>query len=97
MVVDHSDMRMANASLKKLVEKNYKKGNFLKEYGPMIGFGILIFLLGLVAWLLLTEANKISGSLGANVDNMRDIMESLGNILQSMENIETKSGLRNIG
>ena len=55
---DHTDMRMANASLKKLVEKNYKKLNWLKEYAPYIAIGILILLLGITVFIVLNQANK---------------------------------------
>lgn len=94
---DHSDARLQNASLKKLVEKNYKKGNWLKEYGPMIAFGFLIFILGLVSYLLLTEAGKLSGSMSSVAEGLKDSVEAMNGILNSLETLETQSGLREIG
>jgi len=54
LLIDHSDMRMANAFLKKMVEKNYRKRNVLKEWAPVIAVGILIIGLGLSSLLVLS-------------------------------------------
>ncbi|GAH16244.1 unnamed protein product, partial [marine sediment metagenome] len=48
---DHTDMRMANASLKKLVDKNYKKLNWIKEFAPYIAMGVLIFILAISVYV----------------------------------------------
>ena len=91
---DHTDMRMANSSLKKLIEKNYKKLNWLKEYAPYIAIGILILLLGITAFLILNQANKTVAALGSSAQTNEAVVESLKNILQSMDNICTGSGIR---
>ncbi len=94
LVYDHSDMRMANASLKKLVEKNYKKLNWLKEYAPYIGFGILILMLGISAYLFFNEAGKVITGLSASTQQIANAVESLNEILNSLDNIATSSGIR---
>ena len=91
---DHTDMRMANSSLKKLIEKNYKKLNWLKEYAPYIAIGILILLLGITAFLILNQANKTVAALGSSAQTNEAVVESLRDILQSMDNICTGSGIR---
>ena len=53
---NHTDMRMQNASLKKLIEKNYKGGKWLEKYAPYIAMGIL--LLFLVFFLFYVTGNK---------------------------------------
>lgn len=91
---DHTDMRMANASLKKLVEKNYKKTNWLKEYAPYIGFAILILMLGIVAFLVVGESSKVVGGINANIDNMEGITANLERILSASDRIASTSGIR---
>ena len=91
---DHTDMRMANASLKKLVEKNYKKLNWLKEYAPYVGFAIIIIMLGIAGYLTMSEANKVVGSANANVKILGDILTELKEILVSIDNIASSSGTR---
>lgn len=91
---DHTDMRMANASLKKLVEKNYKKLNWLKEYAPYIGFAVIILMLGVAGYLTMSEANKVVGSASANVKVLGEILTELKDILVSIDNIASSSGTR---
>lgn len=94
---DHTDMRMANASLKKLVEKNYKKLNWLKEYAPYIGFAIIIIMLGIGGYLTMSEANKVVSSASANVETLGSIAEHLDNILVNIDKISSTSGIRDAG
>ena len=89
---DHSDMRLANASLKKLVEKNYKKLNWLKEYAPYIGMAILILMLGITFFLIIGEAQKVTGGLSDAVDGIARSIELQNEILQSLDNIKNSGG-----
>ena len=93
---DHTDMRMSNASLKKLVEKNYKKLNWIKEYMPYIAMGILILLLGITGWLLINEARDVSSGLASAVKTNAEVMGSVENILKSLDNLCSSSGVRTI-
>jgi len=94
LTFDHSDMRMANASLKKLVEKNYKKLNWLKEYAPYIGFAILIMMLGITFFLVIGEASKVTGGLAEATTQIAKSVEAQNEILQSLDNIISTSGVR---
>jgi len=94
LTFDHSDMRMANASLKKLVEKNYKKLNWLKEYAPYIGFAILIMMLGITFFLVIGEASKVTGGLAEATTQIAKSVEAQNQILQSLDNIISTSGVR---
>ena len=93
---DHTDMRMANASLKKLIEKNYKKINWLKEYAPYIAIGILILILGIVAFLVLNQAQKLVGGLASAVSSNKEVIEQMGKMLVNVDNIYTGSGIRSV-
>ena len=80
---DHTDMRMANASLKKLVEKNYKKTNWIKEYAPYIAIGILVLLLGITAFLILNQADKVAGKFAGVAEQLVEVLKSLDSIKSS--------------
>lgn len=91
---DHTDMRMANASLKKLIEKNYKKLNWLKEYAPYIAIGMLILLLGITAFLIINQVKPISSSFTAAASANEIVATKLAEVVASMDNICTGSGIR---
>ena len=94
---DHTDMRMANAALKKLIEKNYKKLNWIKEFAPYIALGILILLLAIAAFLVINQANKATSALAATAETNKLVLEGLIDVLQSMDRITTGSGIRASG
>ncbi len=94
---DHTDMRMANASLKKLIEKNYKKLNWLKEFAPYIAMGILIFILAISAFLVLNQANKTVAALGNSAETNKEVAVVLGGIMSSLDNVCSSSGIRTVG
>ncbi len=94
--VDHSDMRMANASLKKLVEKNYKKTNFWKEYAPYVGFLAIIMMLGIAGFLFFREAGIVTGGLSSTAERLSETIEALNGILNSVDNIASTSGTRTV-
>ena len=91
---DHTDMRMANASLKKLIEKNYKKLNWLKEYAPYIAIGILVVLLGVATFVGTYNTNQAASTLASTAVTNEAVVTQLSNILNSMDNICTGSGIR---
>ncbi len=91
---DHTDMRMANSSLKKLIEKNYKKLNWIKEYAPYIAIGILLLIVGISVFLIINQSTKSLAALGATAETNKAVLEGLTQILQSMDRICTGSGIR---
>lgn len=93
---DHTDMRMANAALKKLVDKSYKKGNWVKEWAPYIGFGAIIIMLGVSGYLVMNESAKITTAAAGNVEALRDITIAMKDILSSANNIAQSSGVTEV-
>jgi len=91
---DHTDMRMPNAALKKLIENNYKKTNWLKEYAPYIAIGILIIMLGITFFLLLNKASGVGGQFSGVASQLDGTVQSLNQILDSLDNIKTGSGVK---
>ncbi len=94
---DHTDMRMANASLKKLIEKNYKKLNWIKEYAPYIAMGILMVFLGLAIFLGTFQANKAVSALSDTAKTNQEVASSLNSILVNTDRICAGSGIREVG
>lgn len=91
---DHTDTRMANAALKKLVDASYKKTNWLKEWAPYIGYSVIIIMLGIAGYLVMGESAKVIGASVGNVEALGDITETLNNILVNINNIASSSGVR---
>lgn len=91
---DHSDMRMANAALKRLVDKSYKKSNWLKEYAPYIGFAVIIIMVAIGGYMVIGESAKIVSSTNGNVEALERITETMNGILSNLNNIASSSGTR---
>jgi hypothetical protein len=90
---DHTDMRMANAALKRLVDKSYKKTSWLKEYAPYIGFAVIIIMLAIGGYLVMGESAKVVGSTSSNVEALARITETMDGILGKLNNIVSSSGV----
>ncbi len=91
---DHTDMRMANASLKRLVDDSYKKINWIKEYAPYIAIGILVLLLGISSYINTKEMGTVASTFNAASTSNSLIVDDLREILQTMDNICASSGVR---
>lgn len=94
---DHTDMRMANAALKRLVDKSYKKLNWVKEWAPYIGFAVIIIMLAIAGYLVMGEAAKVTNAAARNVDSLATITETLNDVLVNINNIASSSGVRSAG
>ncbi len=94
---DHTDMRMANAALKRLVDKSYKKSNWLKEYAPYIGFAIIIIMVSIGGYMVMGESAKVVSATVPNVEALAEITETLNSILGNINNIASSSGVRVAG
>ena len=94
---DHTDMRMANAALKRLVDRSYKKTNWLKEYAPYIAMGILIIMLSIAVYIPMQKGGEVTGAAASNVESFQEITETMNEILINMNNIASSSGVRSAG
>lgn len=94
---DHTDMRMANAALKRLVDKSYKKINWMKEWAPYIGFSVIIIMVAIGGYLVMGESAKVVGAASGNVQALQGITENLEQILVNINNIAASSGARPAG
>lgn len=94
---DHTDMRMANAALKRLVDKSYKKLNWLKEYAPYIGFAVIIIMLAIGGYMVMGESAKIVSAASSNVEALAKITETMNSVLGKISNIASSSGVAAAG
>lgn len=90
---DHTDMLYANAQLKKLIERNYKKTKWWQEYRSEISMAILILMLTFSFWFLLGEIKEIVGGLGPLVEAMKEVAEINRQVLGAVDNVATGSGV----
>ena len=97
LLTDHSDMRMAMASLKKLIDNNYRKKSFLKEWAQVIGVGVLVIGLGITAYLVVGEVSKFISSATLLAEQQAITTERIGDLLGSLDNIVSGSGVRSAG
>lgn len=101
MFFDHGDMRMANAALKKLVERNYKKTNWIKEWAPFIGFGMIILMLGIGGYLFSKEMGSVLGGLQNSVVSQQETAAVYERILLGIDGagglLQPSSGLQDAG
>ncbi len=93
---DHTDMRMANAALKRLVDKSYKKINWVKEWAPYIGFGVIIIMVAIGGYLVMGESAKVVSAAASNVQSLNEITTTMEEILRSLDNIVSSSGTRGV-
>ncbi len=90
---DHTDMIYANAQLKKLIERNYKKEKWWQAYKQEISLAILILMLTFSFWFLLGEIKEIVGGLNPLVEAMKEVTQLNQQTLSSIDNIITGSGV----
>lgn len=90
----HPAMQYQYVALEQVFDKRYEKTTFLQKWGGlMVGIG-MIFAVGIIAWLWFKEW---SGYIGTAVEVMkqnREIIKELGNLVASMDNICSTSGIR---
>ena len=92
-----SGLKYTRAALQKLLKENYKKSSWLKELVPYIGFGFLIFMLGLSAWLVSGKMLEILNAIPPLLESVNTLAQKQSEILGALENVCSTSGLRPIG
>lgn len=88
------EIGLARASLQKLLKENYQKPKFWEKYGDKIAFGIFILLLGFSLWFAAGRNLEVARILGENIESSTAVIDRAEQILSSLDNICTGSGLR---
>jgi hypothetical protein len=79
---DHTDMRYASNSLRKLMKDDYNKGDWLKQWGPYIAFGILIVLLCIGFYFIAVKLGDVAGQLAATQAENTKLVQIISKILE---------------
>jgi len=95
--LNHADMRHTRASLQKLLRENFKKEKWWQKAAPYIGFGILILMLSLAAWLIMGRMDTLMGQTTEYVKISSDLASIQKDILSALDNICSTSGIRPVG
>ncbi len=91
---DHSDMRYANAQLKKLIERNYKKEKWWQTYRNEMGMAILILMLTFSMWFVLGKVGSLIGQLSPLIEATNQNYALQEKVLGALDNICSQSGIR---
>ena len=67
------DIRLANVVMRKSLEKEYNKKNFLEKYGAVIAFASLIIMLGIATWLGTWNQVKAADAVNAALSGTKDL------------------------
>ena len=92
-----ADMKYSRASLQKLLKDNYKKSSWLKELIPYIGFGFLIFMIGISVYLVSGQLIEVLAKVAEILKAIEPLIERQEDVLGALENVCSSSGLRSAG
>ena len=90
----HEEMRYSRASLQKLLRENYQKRDFWEKYGGVIAYSTLILLTGVSIWFAGDKLLDILGRIDGLFESSVRVMERTENVLVSLDNICSTSGIR---
>lgn len=79
---DHTDMRYASNSLRKLMKDDYNKGDWLKQWGSYIAFGVLIILLCIGFYFIAVKLGDVATQLASTTAENRKLVEIVSNLIQ---------------
>lgn len=93
----HPDMRAFKSGLSQIMENRFEKKNWIKEYGPII-FPIIIFIIMALAIYFIADKVVSGITLSNNVMGAADkVLDRTNDILSSLNNICSNSGMRSGG
>jgi len=87
------EMRYARTSLQKSLKDRYNKPGFMEKYGGIIAYVSLIAITGIMMWLLFDKFLDITGNITSNLEMMNQLQSIEKDILSSLNNICTGSGI----
>lgn len=87
------DVRMGNASMRKMIDKRYDKGNFMEKWGTTIAFGMLFLCIIAMIGFLWINGNQQKTIAGANLESTKTSKEVMALSKEIMTQIQLiKSG-----
>lgn len=91
-IVD-ADMRYANEGLERSLRERYDKSNVWQQYGIYIVSVGFIVVVGIMTWLLFDKWIELAGTTNAGVKTAGEVMELAKQVLSSVDNIKSCSGI----
>lgn len=88
------EMRYARVALERNLRERYETRGFWEKYGGLVAYAGLIAITGIMAWLLFDKFLDISGQVATNLQVSNAVMEKAEQVLVSLDNICTGSGIR---
>lgn len=82
------NVRMAYASVRKLINNRYDKKSFMDKYGTIIAFGMLFLCIGAMIgfiWVLSNKQSKISETNLEALKVQKDVQEATAKIINQIE------------
>lgn len=89
----HMDMRLARASLQKQLKDRYSKAGWWSKYGGLVGYTLLILMLGIMFFLLMDKYLQITDRVIAAVKIGKEVAQLNKEILVAMDNVCSGSGV----
>lgn len=83
------DMRLANASLKSLIEERLKPKNTWKEYAPILVSVAFIALIGIMTWLLFDKWIDLAGTINEAMELGVEISKENKAVLAAIDNVRS--------
>lgn len=90
------DMRLANSSIRKGIDIDYKQKNFMDKYGTIIAFGMLLMCIMAMGGFIWFAMKQVQEANQANLETTRtskEVMELARQVLSSLDNIKEGSGI----
>lgn len=75
------DARLSNVNLRKIVERNYKPGDFWNKYGPLMLFGvffIVMVIIGIMAYFMFDKWNQIATTSNEGIKLATEMQKNTG-------------------
>lgn len=79
------DMRYARVAMQRLMEKRLQSAGFWEKYGGIIAYIALIFVTGLVMWLLAAKFVEVSAASKGAIEASKEVLEQTGRIVASLD------------
>jgi uncharacterized membrane protein len=81
------DMRYMHVAIRKNIKDRYQKQNFMEKYGQFVMSAIFLLIILVGIWVLLGKIGDISAANAAAMESSKAVVDKLGNVLSSMDNI----------
>lgn len=94
---DHTDMRYANTSLKRLIKENYDSSKWWEKHADKIALGAIILLVAFSFWFVLGRVGDLITQLNPILERSTEACGVALEVLSKLDNICSGSGIVRVG